>query len=72
MSFREFSRRSYRKCYTCEHHNPLDFTLILCEKCHQKLRIAKTRYGPDRKKLNEQLPESTARTAQEIEAGEAD
>jgi hypothetical protein len=66
-----FAKRTYRKCYTCGHKNPLDFTLILCESCHRKLRIAKTRYGPDRKKYNENLPEVTARTTQEIEAMEA-
>jgi rRNA maturation endonuclease Nob1 len=54
-----FIKRDYRKCYCCGYHNPKDSDLIFCVSCGRRLRKEKTRYGPDRKKLNELLPEST-------------
>lgn len=57
-------------CYKCKVKQPYSEDATFCVKCGKRLRI-KTRSNILRRKRTDDLPESTARTAAEIEAGES-
>jgi ribosomal protein L16/L10AE len=65
----EAARIKYAKCYSCGARHTYDEEVIYCSKCGKLLRRT-TRSSPGRKKRTKDLPESIARTAAEIEAGE--
>jgi ribosomal protein L37AE/L43A len=66
----EESRIKYLKCYACGTRHIHDEDILYCSKCGKRLR-RKIRSSLARKKRTQNLPESTARTAAEIEAGES-